>query len=59
MYCFSLLRISEVETVSAPRALARSTSRSLGVPLTLQGSDYAHAVHELNKAIDRAEALLQ
>jgi hypothetical protein len=22
-------------------------------PLTLQGSDYAHAVHELNKAIDR------
>jgi hypothetical protein len=27
-------------------------------PLTLQGSDYAHAVHELNKAIDRAEGLL-
>ena len=27
-------------------------------PLTLQGSDYAHAVHELNKAIDRAEALM-
>src|ERR1700692_3325742 len=27
-------------------------------PLTLQGSDYAHAVHELNKAIDRAESLL-
>src|ERR1700730_3868149 len=25
-------------------------------PLTLQGSNYAHAVHELNKAIDRAEA---
>jgi hypothetical protein len=28
-------------------------------PLTLQGSDYAHAVQELNKAIDRAEAFLQ
>jgi hypothetical protein len=28
-------------------------------PLTLQGSGYAHAVLELNKAIDRAEALLQ
>jgi hypothetical protein len=24
-------------------------------PLTLQGSDYAHAVQKLNKAIDRAE----
>jgi hypothetical protein len=24
-------------------------------PLTLQGSDYAPAVRELNKAIDRAE----
>jgi hypothetical protein len=28
-------------------------------PLTLQGSDYAHAVLELNKAIDRAETLLR
>jgi hypothetical protein len=28
-------------------------------PLTLQGSDYAHVVDELNKAIDRAEAFLQ
>jgi len=27
-------------------------------PLTLQGSDYAHAVHELNKDIDRADGLL-
>jgi hypothetical protein len=27
------------------------------MPLTLQGSDYAHSVHELNKAIDR-EGLL-
>lgn len=28
-------------------------------PLTLRGSEYAHAVQELNKAIDRAEELLQ
>jgi hypothetical protein len=27
-------------------------------PLTLQGSEYAHAVLELNKAIDRTEGLL-
>jgi hypothetical protein len=27
-------------------------------PMTLQGSDYAHAVLELNKAIDHAEGLL-
>jgi hypothetical protein len=27
-------------------------------PLTLQGADYAHAVQELNKAIDRAQGLL-
>jgi hypothetical protein len=27
-------------------------------PLTLQGSDYAHALLELNKAINRAEGLL-
>jgi hypothetical protein len=28
-------------------------------PLTLRGSEYAHAVQQLNKAIDRAEDLLQ
>jgi hypothetical protein len=28
-------------------------------PLTLQGSDYAHAVNELNVALDRAERLIQ
>jgi hypothetical protein len=27
-------------------------------PLTLRGSDYAHAVQELNKAIDRADGIL-
>jgi hypothetical protein len=29
-----------------------------GKPLTLLGSEYLQAVHELNKAIDRAEGLL-
>jgi exonuclease V gamma subunit len=28
-------------------------------PLTLRASEYAHAVQELNKAIDRAEELVQ
>src|ERR1700734_145982 len=28
-------------------------------PLTLRNSEYAHAVRELNQAIDRAEVLLQ
>jgi len=28
-------------------------------PVTLRGSDYAHAVQELNKAVDRANELLQ
>jgi hypothetical protein len=28
-------------------------------PLTLQGGDYAHAVHESNKAMDRADTFLQ
>jgi len=28
-------------------------------PLTLRGSEYAHAVQQLNKAIDRAKELLQ
>jgi putative protein kinase ArgK-like GTPase of G3E family len=27
--------------------------------LTLRGSEYAHAIQELNKAIDRAEKLIQ
>ena len=28
-------------------------------PLTLRGSEYAQAVHELNRVIDRAEGMLQ
>jgi hypothetical protein len=27
--------------------------------ITLQGSEYAHAVHKLNKLIDRADALIE
>jgi hypothetical protein len=42
-----------VDAIRVYRKLAETT------PLTLQGSDYAHAVQELNKAIDRADALLR
>ena len=42
-----------VHAIREYRRLAETT------PLTLQGSDYAHAVQELNKVIDRANALLQ
>jgi hypothetical protein len=40
-----------VHAIREYRKLADST------PLTLQGADYANAVQELNKAIDRAESL--
>jgi hypothetical protein len=42
-----------VQAIRAYRKLAEDK------PLTLQGSEYAHAVLELNKAIDRAEGFLQ
>jgi hypothetical protein len=41
-----------IEAISKYRKLAEKT------PLTLQGSDFAQAVEDLNKAIDRAEGLL-
>ena len=41
-----------IEAIRKYRKLAEKT------PLTLQGSDFAEAVDELNKAIDRAEGLL-
>jgi hypothetical protein len=41
-----------VHAIQEYRKLADSTL------LTLQGSDHAHAVQELNKALDRAEALV-
>jgi exonuclease V gamma subunit len=37
----------------------REYRKAVEQPLTLRGSEYAHAVQELNKAIDRAEDLLQ
>ena len=41
-----------VEAIHKYRKLAEKT------PLTLQGADFAQAIEELNKAIDRAEGLL-
>jgi hypothetical protein len=41
-----------VEAIRKYRKFAEKT------PLTLQGSDFAQAVEELNKAIDRADGLL-
>jgi len=42
-----------VQAIGDYRTIAESK------PLAFQGSEHPHAVHELNKAIDRAEALLQ
>jgi hypothetical protein len=44
---------------SEPQNFAPHRAKVADKPLTLHGSEYAHAVQELNKAIDRAEALLQ
>ncbi len=41
-----------IEATRKYRKLAEKT------PLTLQGSDFAQAVEELNKAIDRADGLM-
>ena len=49
-------QLALAELVHAIREYGRITNSK---PLTLQGSDYAHAVQELNKAIDRACGLLQ
>jgi predicted RecB family endonuclease len=47
------LALSElIEAIRKYRKLAEKT------PLTLQGSDFAQTVEELNKAIDRAEGLM-
>ena len=49
-------RVALDELVKAIRECRRIADSK---PLTLQGSDYAHAVQELNKAIDRAEGFLR
>ncbi len=41
------------------RAIQEYRKLSEGTPLTLQGKSYADAVLELNKAIERADRLLQ
>jgi len=43
------------ELVKAIREFRNFTDQ----PLTLRGGDYAHAVQELNNAIDRADLLLR
>ena len=43
------------ELVKAIREFRKFTDQ----PLTLRGSEYAHVVQELNKAIDRADRLLR
>jgi hypothetical protein len=43
------------ELVQAIREFRKFTDQ----PLTLCGSDYAHAIQELNKAVDRANDLLR
>jgi hypothetical protein len=43
------------ELVKAIREFRKFTNQ----PLTLRGSEYAHAVQELNKAMERAERLLR
>jgi hypothetical protein len=43
------------ELVKAIRGFRKFTDQ----PLTLRGSEYAHAVQELNKAIERADRLLR
>jgi hypothetical protein len=50
-----IARLPLTELVHAIREYRKLADQK---PLTLQGSDYAHAVQELNKAIDRAEAFL-
>jgi MOSC domain-containing protein YiiM len=47
-----------VERILATPELAEGWKRMFGAKLS-RGSDYAHAVQELNKAIDRAEGLLE
>jgi hypothetical protein len=39
-------------------AIRKYRKRAEKTPLTLQGADFAQAVEELNKAIDRAQGLM-
>ena len=52
------LRDRQLALAELVHAIREHRKISDSKPLTLQGGDYAHSVHELNKAIDRAEGLL-
>lgn len=52
------LRDRQLALAELVHAIKQFRKISDSKPLTLQGSEYPQAVEELNKAIDRAEALL-
>jgi hypothetical protein len=53
-----ILRDRQLALAELVHAIREYRKLAESAPLTLQGSDYAHAVSELNKAIDRAAGLL-
>jgi hypothetical protein len=52
------LRDHQLALVELVHAIRHFRQIADSKPLTLQGGDYAQAVQDLNKAIDRAEGLL-
>jgi hypothetical protein len=52
------IRDRQLDLTELVHAIREYRKISDSKPLTLQGADYAHAIQELNKAIDRAEGLL-
>ena len=52
------LRDRQLALAELVHAIRQFRKIAEGKPLALQGSDYAHAVEELNKAVDRADGLL-
>jgi hypothetical protein len=53
------LRERQLALTELVRAIQHYRKIADSKPLTLKGSEYPQAVQELNKAIDRAEGLLQ
>ena len=53
-HCRSIFRI-----LRKASRIGQKSQNCENAPLTLRGSEYAHAIQELNKAIDRAHGLLQ
>jgi hypothetical protein len=56
---YKALRDRQLALTELVHAIREYRTIAQSKPLAFQGSEYPHAVHELNKAIDRAEALLQ